>query len=98
MVRRAVNTVSPIAALAIVWISLQSFVFDGEMNPASAALLVPPSSIVAPDLLPELGSVSQLLATTSTRTLGESVPDSVKRLLVANGAVLLVPNEPGGGS
>ncbi len=97
MVRTAINVLSPIAALAVVWVSLQSFVFTSQ-DAEPAALLAPPTSIVNQDLLPELGSVSQILGATSTKTLGESVPASVKRILIANGAVLLVPEHSKNGS
>ena len=96
MVRRLTNVLSPVAALAVVWVSLQSFVFTGTETPPSDTLLAPPTSMVSQDLLPELGSVSQILATTSTKTLGETVPDSVKRVLITSRVVLLV-SESGGG-
>ncbi len=95
MVRRLINVLSPMAALAVVWVSLQSFVFTGTENPPSEPLLAPPTSMVSQDLLPDLGSVSQILATTSTNTLGETVPDSVKRILITRGVVLLVPESGG---
>jgi hypothetical protein len=97
MIRTVINILSPIAALAVVWVSLQSFVFAAEDAEPVAPLLVPPTSLVAQDLLPELGSISQILATTASNTAGESVPESVTRLLAGNGAVLLVPQEAGGG-
>lgn len=96
MVRRLINVLSPIAALAVVWVSLQSFVFTGTETETSEPLLTPPTSMTSQDLLPELGSVSQILATTSTNTLGETVPDSVRRILITSGAVLLVPESGGG--
>ncbi len=96
MVRKAINVLSPLAALAVVWVSLQSFVFAPEENPPSEPFLAPPTSLISQDLLPELSSVSQILATTSTNTLGETVPESVRRILVTSGAVLLVPDDGGG--
>jgi hypothetical protein len=96
MVRKVINFLSPIAALAVVWVSLQSFVFGAEEAQPAALFPAPPTSVVARELPPELGSVSQILATTSAKTAGESVPDAVKRLIIAKGAVLLVPRESRG--
>lgn len=90
MVRRLIKVLSPIAALAIVWGSLQSFAFTADENAAEQVPQTQSTSVVQRDLLPELGSVSQILATTSTRTPGEKVPASVRRILIASGAVLLV--------
>jgi hypothetical protein len=94
MVRKAINILSPIAALAVVWVSLQGFVFAGEEP--SGVLLTPSTSLVSQELLPELGSVSHILATASTNNLGESVPESVKRILITQGVVLLVPERGSG--
>jgi len=103
MVRKAINILSPIAALAIVLVSLQSFVFgagetEPEAQPATPAATTEVRETTA-ILLPELASVSRILETASNKTLNETVPESVKRILIANGAVLLVPQpaEAGGG-
>ena len=103
MVRTAINILSPIAALATVWVSLQGFGLGAEEDPPAA----PPAAAattthVTPattGLLPELASVSRILETAASQTLGETVPESVKRLLIANDAVLLIPEpaEAGGG-
>lgn len=92
MVRRVINVLSPVAALAVVWVSLQGFVFSEA--PAAEALLGQPTTLTQ-DGLP---SVTHILAATASHTLGESVPDSVKRILIANGTVLLVPEQPDNGS
>jgi len=102
MVRKAINILSPIAALAIVWVSLQSFVFGAEetqpeAQPAAATTTTEVTETTA-NLLPELASVSRILETASSQTLGQSVPESVKRILIANGAVLLVPQSTEAGA
>ena len=96
MVRKAINVLSPVAALAVVWVSLQSFVFPGVETTTEPTVppAIPTTTTAAPGVLPELSSISQILADTSTAALSESVPDSVARVLAANGAVLLVPDPP----
>ncbi|MDH3540419.1 MAG: hypothetical protein OEP52_10510 [Acidimicrobiia bacterium] len=89
MMRRIINALSPLAALAVIGFSLQSLVFTGTAPPPSEPL-VPVTSVASRDVFPELASVSSILATTSTHTMGDTVPESVKRLLVSSGAVLLV--------
>ncbi len=96
MVRSVINILSPIAALAVVWVSLQSFVITGQGAPPAEPLLVPPTSVVSEGVLPELGSVSHVLATTSTESVGGTVPEAVRRILITNGVVLLVPERAGG--
>ena len=90
MVRKIINILSPIAALALVWVSLQSFLVVDDTNPAEP-VPASPRNPAAPQLLPELGSVSEILATTSNVALGESVPATVRELLIDQGAILLVP-------
>ncbi|MGI9649264.1 MAG: hypothetical protein ACR2OI_12165 [Acidimicrobiia bacterium] len=99
MVRKAINLLSPIAALAVMWVSLQSLVVSGTetTKPLAPQTTVVTPATEGPGVLPELSSVSQILTDTSTAALTESVPDAVARILAANGAVLLVPDPPGDG-
>ena len=92
--RRLLKLASPAIALAITVVSLQSLTAASEPETTPA----PQPVVTESTLLPELASVSRVLAAeTLERVTAESVPASVRAVLADTGAVLFVPTpEPGG--
>lgn len=96
MVRRALTILSPAAALLIVWASGQS-IYAGDVTgsgspPAPGAVV--PLDAPTSTLLPDLGSVSEVIAHTVEPldpVAADVIPQSIRRVLRDQGAVLLVP-------
>ena len=96
--RRIMTALSPVAALAITWLSLQSLLFSGTSTQPATAVGTTATTVTsapgAPGPLPEFGSVSHLLAGSSSPADGATVPASIREVLIATGTVLLVPDPP----
>ncbi|MBT8212696.1 MAG: hypothetical protein KJN71_06090 [Acidimicrobiia bacterium] len=92
MVRRILKIASPLVAIAITAVSALSLASSPETVPD------PPATVTEVTVLPDLMSVSRVLATGGLeRVSAESVPESVRAVLEAAGAVLVVPDsQPGG--
>ena len=96
MVRRAITVLSPLAALMVIWVSVQSLNAGEEAGgghpPAPASNTIASTTETA--MLPELTSVSRILdsdARPLDSAAAAQVPDSIRRVLTDRGAVLLVP-------
>jgi hypothetical protein len=108
MVRKAINVLSPIAALAVLWVSVQAFMPSSEEGPAetaqSSAQPTVPTTIASPvevpegSVLPDLVSVSRVVEATTpglADAQDNTIPESIRRVLEGSGAVLLLPTEEG---
>ena len=90
--RRLAKIVSPLIAIAITIVSLQSLASSPEADS------VPHPVVAEVTVLPELVSVSRVLTTGALeRVEAESVPESVRAVLDGSGAALVVPTPQTGG-